>query len=210
MTTRESVRNALEAAHSFIQEEMTVPRVPEDGDFKNRDRHMMRYVMVIDTVEHALRRLDSEMDPEKETLLVGECRDDPSPCPCCGGKAVAETGDGRYGWAWNEWFEYDEEDVSPKRWGSGNGVDYPLYSSYGVRLVMPKDRSYFDEPVTMTVGDLSSGRIHVMPMPEKGHGSLGIVECGEEVTVLAEQDGFYFFQTEDGRRGWNGSRWFED
>ena len=120
------------------------------------------------------------------------------------------TGDGRYGWAWNEWFEYDEEDVSPKRWGSGNGVDYPLYSSYGARLVMPKDKSYFDDPVTMTVGELSSGRIHVMPMPEKGHGSLGVVESGEEVTVLAEQDGFYFFKTEDGRLGWNGSRWFED
>lgn len=98
MTTRESVRNALEAAHSFIQEEVSIPMVPEDGDFKRRDSHIRKYVRTIDTVENALRRLDSEMDPEKETLLVGEYREDPSPCPCCGGTALAESGVGRYGW----------------------------------------------------------------------------------------------------------------
>ena len=98
MTTHEYARYALEAVRSFIQEELTVPRVPQDGDFKNRDNHMRRYVMAIDTVEHAIHRLDSEIDPEKDTLLVGEYREDPSPCPCCGEKAVAESGDGRYGW----------------------------------------------------------------------------------------------------------------
>lgn len=120
------------------------------------------------------------------------------------------TGEGHYGWAWNEWFEYEEEKVSPKAWGKSVELDYPLYSSYGAPLVLPKDADRFDEPRTMTVAELSSGRIHLMPMPEKGHGNMGIIESGAEVEVLAEKDGFYFFQTEDGRCGWNGTRWFED
>lgn len=100
MTTRESARNALEAAHSFIWEEMIVPRVPEDGDRSNLHRYLRRYVQTLETVEHAIRRLAFETgtDPEKDTRLVGEYREDPSPCPCCGEKAVAESGDGRYGW----------------------------------------------------------------------------------------------------------------
>ena len=65
MTTRESARNALEAAHSFIWEEMIVPKVPEDGDYSNRDRYLRKYVQTLETVEHAMRRLASEMDPEK-------------------------------------------------------------------------------------------------------------------------------------------------
>ena len=48
-----------------------------------------------------------------------------------------------------------------------------------------------------------------MPMPESGHGNLGTVDGGEEVTVLAEKNGYYFFQTEDGRYGWNGKMWFK-
>ena len=76
--------------------------------------------------------------------------------------------------------------------------------------MLPKDGDRFDEPKTMTVAELDSGRIHLMPMPEKGHGNLGVIESGAKVEVLAEKDGFYFFQTEDGRCGWNGTRWFED
>lgn len=100
MTTRECAKSALEAAHAFIQEEMIIPRVPEDGDFKRRNNSLRRYLMAIDTVEYAIRRLAAEAgtDPEKETRLVGEYRDDPSPCPCCGEKAVAESGNGQYGW----------------------------------------------------------------------------------------------------------------
>ena len=100
MTTRECAKNALDAAHSFIWEEMIVPRVPEDGDYSNRDRYLRRYVNTLETVEDAMRRLASETgtDPERETWLVGQYWKDPSPCPCCGEKAVAESGDGRYGW----------------------------------------------------------------------------------------------------------------
>ncbi len=120
------------------------------------------------------------------------------------------TGEGHYGWAWNEWFEFDEEKLAyGKLGGSGAALDYPLFSTYGFRLELPKDREYFDEPMTMTVAELESGRIHLMPMTTKGHGNLGVVASGEEVEVLAERDGYYFFRTADGRCGWNGSRWFE-
>ena len=120
------------------------------------------------------------------------------------------TGSGEYGWNWNEWFEFDPEDyLAPKTRSRSGEVDYPLYSSFGARLVLPKDGEYFDEPETRTVAELSSGRIHLMPMPEKGHGNLGVVQSGEEVEVLAERDGFVFFRTADGRCGWNGSRWFD-
>lgn len=98
MTTCESARNALEAAHSFMWEEMIIPKVPEDGDYDNRDRYLRRYVRTLETIEDAVRRLDPKMDPEKEMCLLGKYGDDPSPCPCCGGNAVAESGDGRYGW----------------------------------------------------------------------------------------------------------------
>ena len=48
-----------------------------------------------------------------------------------------------------------------------------------------------------------------MPMPEAKHGNLGGVEDGEEVTILADVAGFYFFRTEDGRYGWNGRMYFK-
>ena len=62
---RETARNALEAAHAFIQEETTVPRVPEDGDFENRNSRMRKYVMAIDTIESALRALEGDAGPEE-------------------------------------------------------------------------------------------------------------------------------------------------
>ena len=121
------------------------------------------------------------------------------------------TGEGHYGWAWYEWFEYKDMDkpLGPKNYRASDEPGYPLLSSWGAPLTFPKDASYFDEPRTMTVAELSSGRIHLMPMPEKGHGNLGIVASGEEVEVLAEENGYCFFQTADGRYGWNGERWFE-
>lgn len=121
------------------------------------------------------------------------------------------TGEGHYGWAWHEWFEYKDMDkpLGPKNYRASDEPDYPLLSSWGAPLVFPKDANCFDEPMTMTVAELPSGRIHLMPQPEKGHGNLGVVQSGEEVEVLAEQNGFYFFQTADGRYGWNGEKWFE-
>lgn len=65
MTLRETTRNALRAAHAFIQEETTVPRVPEDGDFENRNSRLRKYVMTIDTIENALRALEGGAGTEE-------------------------------------------------------------------------------------------------------------------------------------------------
>ncbi len=52
------------------------------------------------------------------------------------------------------------------------------------------------------------GGIYFMPRAELGHGTLGIVEDGTPVTILARQNGLYFFMTDDGRMGWNGGTLF--
>ena len=36
------------------------------------------------------------------------------------------------------------------------------------------------------------------------------MDKGEKVTILAEAGGFYFFVAEDGRAGWNGTKFFID
>ena len=121
-----------------------------------------------------------------------------------------ETGRGYLGWNGSSWFDYKDEDVPGKCGGSSEPADYPVFSSKGVRLSFPREDRYLDEAMTMTVkASHSTGSIYLMPMPEKGHGNLGTVLNGTEVTILAEQNGYYFFQTADGRCGWNGSRWFE-
>ncbi len=53
-----------------------------------------------------------------------------------------------------------------------------------------------------------NGCIYFMPQPEVGHGTLGVVDTGTPVTILAEQNGLYFFMTDDGRLGWNGKGFF--
>ncbi len=117
---------------------------------------------------------------------------------------------GRCGWNGTQWFEYKQEDLKGKCGGSSSPVEYLAVSTKGDRLVMPKNKYYFDESFTMTVkATRRGGSIYLMPMPESGHGNLGTVADGEEVTILAEKSGYYFFQTEDGRYGWNGKKWFK-
>ena len=53
-----------------------------------------------------------------------------------------------------------------------------------------------------------NGCIYFMPRAEVGHGTLGVVDTGTPVTILAEQNGLYFFMTDDGRMGWNGKGFF--
>ena len=117
---------------------------------------------------------------------------------------------GRCGWNGTNWFDYDKDDVKGKCGGSSTPLESLTVSTKGARLIYPKDKFYFDEPKTMTVkASHKGGAIYIMPMPESGHGNLGTVDDGEEVSVLAEKNGYYFFETEDGRCGWNGKNWFK-
>ena len=117
---------------------------------------------------------------------------------------------GNCGWNGANWFLYDEADVKGKCGGSSEPLESLTLSTKGARLVFPKQKYYFDEPETMTVRSRNGcDRIYLMPMPESGHGNLGTLDAGEEVTILAEKNGYYFFETEDGRYGWNGKIWFK-
>lgn len=113
-----------------------------------------------------------------------------------------ETEDGRQGWNGKKFFAYYKDEN-----GEYQIPDFQMVSSKGDRLVFPTEKQYLKEPMTKTVK--SCGRIYLMPMPEAKHGNLGVVEDGEEVTILADVAGFYFFRTEDGRYGWNGRMYFK-
>ena len=117
---------------------------------------------------------------------------------------------GRCGWNCIGWFDYNKDDVKGKCSGSSEPLESLTLSSKGARLVYPRQKEYFDEPLTMEVKSVNGcGAIYLMPMPESGHGNLGTIDVGEEVTILAEKYGYYFFETEDGRQGWNGKIWFK-
>ena len=121
------------------------------------------------------------------------------------------TTGGQRGWAWHEWFDYDRTVVSlAKADADEEATLYPTVSNAGYKLSMPKEDEYLEESRTATVTTKPKcGSIYLMPKPSKGHGNLGTVACGEEVTILAEKNGFCFFQTADGRYGWNGEKWFK-
>ena len=67
-------------------------------------------------------------------------------------------------------------------------------------LQLPQASSYLSEPYRAKL----SNNIYIMPIPELGHGHLGIVDKGTEVVVIAKRNGYVFFVTYDGRMGWNG------
>ena len=113
-----------------------------------------------------------------------------------------EMQDGSQGWNKKQFFAYYKDEN-----GDYALPDFQMISTKGARLVFPKESQYFAEPFTREVK--SCGRIYLMPKPEDGHGDLGLVEDGEQVTILAELYGFYFFKTEDGRCGWNGTVFFK-
>ena len=86
---------------------------------------------------------------------------------------------------------------------------YSTISNFGYSLQYPADASYYGTPKRAEVkASKQNGSIYIMPMPENGHGVLGTVANGTEVTLLAEESGYCFFSTADGRMGWNGKKFF--
>ena len=93
--------------------------------------------------------------------------------------------------------------ISSKTWN--------IVSSEDVCLRLPHTGAYLEKPMSATIKGCSpKGGIYIMPIPEEGNGNLGIVLHGTPVTILANEGGFLFFVTEDGRCGWNGAKFFEN
>lgn len=119
------------------------------------------------------------------------------------------TSKGYYGWNGTRWFEYDEDLPHFKDSGSTAGSRTSPVSSAGVSLRFPSDRAYLSEPRSAIItASKPNGAIYLMPMPQKGNGNLGKVRSGEKVSLLAQEGDYYFFQTKDGRYGWNRTKFF--
>ncbi len=110
-----------------------------------------------------------------------------------------ETDDGRMGWNGAGYFTLTETPIKLE--------PYSTVSNKGVSLEMPKSSEYYSNPKTAYVKS-NSGSIYFMPKPQSGNGNLGTVLHGTLVYILAGRGGFYFFETEDGRMGWNGTGYF--
>ena len=113
------------------------------------------------------------------------------------------TKEGYEGWNGTKFFT-----VQSSRSGSGSASrSGKTVSDTGDELQYPS--SYLRSSFTATVkASRKNGSIYLMPMPQKGHGNLGTVKNGSKVTILAKENGFYFFRTSDGRYGWNGTKFF--
>ena len=58
------------------------------------------------------------------------------------------------------------------------------------------------------VKSFNDGWIYIMPKPKAGNGNLGILADWTYVTICAEKNGFVYFETDDGKAGWNGKSYF--
>lgn len=110
-----------------------------------------------------------------------------------------ETPDGDGGW--------NSKSLFKLVWINEGPGSYSETSTRGVRLQRPKASEYIAPRTAYTVSK-SDGWIYIMPKPKTGNGNLGILADGTEVTLLAEKDGLYFFETEDDKAGWNGKSFF--
>ncbi len=92
-----------------------------------------------------------------------------------------------------------------------NSKTWNIVSNADVCLRLPHTGAYLEKPMSATIKGCSpKGGIYIMPIPQEGNGDLGIVLHGEPVTIIANEGGFLFFVTEDGRCGWNGAKFFEN
>lgn len=87
---------------------------------------------------------------------------------------------------------------------AANSSHYSTVSSSQVQLSVPADSQFYAEPFQMRTYAAKYGRaIYILPTAASDKGTLGKVSHGELVTILAEQNGYYFFVCSDGRAGWN-------
>lgn len=88
---------------------------------------------------------------------------------------------------------------------------YSPRSTTKVLLVFPDSGSLLSEPLHAKVsGDQKNGSIYYVPKPETGNGNLGMVKKDTNVTIFAEENGYYFFMTNSGRMGWNKTGYFTE
>ncbi len=87
---------------------------------------------------------------------------------------------------------------------------YTTVSTTGVELEFP-DYDDFLSPmkIAKAKASRSNGSIYIMPLPEKGNGNLGNVMNNETVYLIAKSGSYYFFVTEEGHFGWNGTKYFK-
>ena len=101
-----------------------------------------------------------------------------------------------------------EQIITDAKNASGRVEDYH-YSNDNTSLYVPEDSYFLTTPIEMYADaykdtDTPGTKIYIMPMPESGHGNLGRLSHGTRVTVVAQQNGYYFFILPDGRAGWAG------
>lgn len=117
--------------------------------------------------------------------------------------------DDHYGWNGTIWFTAGG--TLPEKQESAS-AELPV-SNKGVPLELPKEDEYYKTPFVKVVSSGRSdgpGSIYLMATPVVGNGNVGRVRDDNSVLILAHRDGFYFFQTLDGRQGWNGECMFRD
>lgn len=85
---------------------------------------------------------------------------------------------------------------------------YSYVSDTGDKLVFPSSKNFYETAFPATVKTENCKSIYIMPKPETGHGTLGTIAKDAEVTILAEEGGYFFFVTADGWYGWNGMSMF--
>ena len=143
-----------------------------------------------------LRRCETEPSDE-ETRLIPALGHDWSPATFTQPKKCARCGE-TSGDPSPETAFPTMEDV---RFLSRNSAVKRVSNTDETPLQLPAESSYLSEPYRARL----SNNIYLMPIPELGHGHLGIVNEGTDVAVVAKRNGYVFFVTYDGRMGWNGA-----
>lgn len=82
-------------------------------------------------------------------------------------------------------------------------------SERGVSLTLPSASQLLDTPYRAYIGNRAYGRIYVMPVSKDGNGTIGMINAGTEVWILAKIRGGCFFVADNGVMGWNNPEFFE-